>query len=1036
MGGRTWLQYDWSGLQTVVVDRLVVDARVAYREGTKGYSLRCETSVDGQTWTPMGVVAADTLPGKVLRYKLHSDPNKQTGEDLLPVRRMSVEIPLQQRVSTQHLRVTFDMDGAAYWMVYDVHFFDGVREFWPLSSEQFCSMWMSDGGGPQWLYVDLGTESQIDSIVPRWHEEPRRWHTEVEENGRRVRLVMEEPGESGCYALRELEVFGTALSPHPETSSSWHLQRASEVHASGEEIASESFDADGWIEATVPGTVLTSYINIGAVPDPNYADNVDQISESFFRSNFWYRKVIPIKPDEMKTDSRTLLCFDGINWKANVYMNGQRLGRIEGAFQRAQFDVTSLLHDGDNYVAVEILCNEHFGAVKEKSADDTQFNGGLLGADNPTFHASIGWDWITTVRGREAGIWNEVYLKQVHGGIELIDPYVQTTIENGKVSVTPSVFVKNHHDVPVTTRLKGWIGDTTFEKQLSLPAHSEQEVGFSPNDFPQLCRTDFRLWWPNGYGEPYLYEAGYKLTTDFPVSERGAGGDSLSYRAGLRQLHYVDADDSLRIYINGRRFVALGGNWGFPEHNLQYSKADYDAAVAYHRDMHCTMIRNWVGQTGHRAFYDACDSLGIMVWQDFWLANPTDGPDPTDEPMFLSNARDYVRRIRRHASIGLYCGRNEGFPPKTIDRALRHYVDSLSPGLCYISSSADGGVTGHGPYSAQPARVYFERQTGKLHTERGMPAVMNIESLRRTFEPDSLWPQSVQWGQHDYTLKDAQRASEFNALVEQAFGPSDDAEQFARRAQLINYNGYRAMFESGSRTRSGLLIWMSHPCWPTMVWQTYDYYKDPTAAYFGVKKACEPLHIQWNALTDSVEVVNLFAGQRFGLKATATLYDAVTARVLWQQAATLYSRDDSTIPLFPVKTATNCGLLRLQLDDDAGRLLSLNDYLVNDMRPLTTLTAPQLYQQTVVDGDTLTVTLRNDGPAVIPFIRLNLKDRDDRQVLPALYSDNYITLLPEECRIVTIVAPHLCASGGPVVEMETFSGSVDYEEQSKFHKEP
>ncbi len=1063
MGDTTWIEYSYGTTEVLWfagARKVKIDGRVAYDDtkATKGYRLAWQVSDDGQTWITVGEVHGDGLPGKALQYKLHSDPNKQEDSSMLPARVLDCEItshlsPLTSKFSL--FRLLLEMEGAAYWDLHDMHFYDEAgQELWMQSSQQFCSMWMSEGGGKQWLKVDLGRPCHIDSVVPHWYQEPLRWHTEVEDEGRTVCIVMEEPNESGYYAMRELETWGTAsarptLDPQPSTTFTWQLQRASEVYATGEEISSAYFTTDDWIPATVPGTVLTSYINIGAVPNPNYADWVDQISESFFRSNFWYRgiKTIYSHPSQGgaggESNESVILCFDGINWKANVFFNGVKLGRIEGAFQRGQFDVTRLLRDGENYVAVEVICNEHFGSPKEKNENTTQFNGGILGADNPTFHASIGWDWITTVRGREVGIWNNVYLRRVPGGVALSDPYVETCLiskdKEGKrkkansthVSLRPAVFVKNISSNSFSGTLKGWIGNVTFQKHITLPANAEQEVTFSPQDFPQLTSPHFRLWWPNGYGQPYMYQAGYCLESD----EQKANSEKLVYKAGLRQLTYEHINDSLLIYINGRRFVPLGGNWGFSEHNLQYKQRDYEAAVAYHKDMNCTMIRNWVGQTGHHEFYNVCDSLGILLWQDFWLANPADGPDPYDESMFLNNAEDYVRRIRQHAAIGLYCGRNEGYPPPNIDRKLRQFVSQLSPGIGYISSSADDGVTGHGPYCAQPPKVYFERQSGKIHTERGMPAVMNIESMQRTLSPDALWPQSVQWGQHDYTMLGAQRAQEFNSMVAKAMGKVNNAQpnsqfspltsqlnSFTRWAQLINYNGYRAMFESGSKTRSGLLIWMSHPCWPTMVWQTYDYYFDTTAAYFGVKKACEPLHIQLNALTDSIEVVNLFAGDHRGLTATATLYDVPSASKLWAKTAKINSHDDSTVGVHALNKAcehegfeecasgdSSAKLLRLELNDKRG-LVSLNDYYLEDsggtLADIAALPPPQLSQRTVVtptaNGYRAEVTLSNTGKTIAPFLRLNLKNADGMQILPAVYSDNYFNLLPGERRTVTI----------------------------------
>ena len=171
---------------------------------------------------------------------------------------------------------------------------------------------------------------------------------------------------------------------------------------------------------------------------------------------------------------------------------------------------------------------------------------------------------------------------------------------------------------------------------------------------------------------------------------------------------YSEDGGALKIWINGRRFIARGGNWGFGESMLRYRAREYDAAVRYHREMNFTMIRNWVGQIGDDAFYEACDRHGVMVWQDFWLANPWDGPEPNDDELFLGNVKDSVLRIRNHASIGLYCGRNEGFPPPPLETGHpQEFSAELHPGLHYIPSSADKVVSGHGPYQAMPPSFYF-----------------------------------------------------------------------------------------------------------------------------------------------------------------------------------------------------------------------------------------------------------------------------------------------------------------------------------------
>ena len=469
MGSSSWLQFDYTGALSVAATKLKLQGMVIYDDkvATKGYTIQCQVSSDGKEWQTVGELKGDKLPGTLLHYKLHSDPNKQEEQNYLPARVLNEVIRFLAPIATKHLRLVVDMEGAAHWDIHELQFKDvDDNDVELMPSRQFSSMWMSDGGGEQWLYTDLGKQQPIDRVLLDWYQAPRKscmqvsddaktWQTVDQWNqvsARYVRILMQEPGEAGYYALREMQVLSRekqVVTPHAVAGNqngryelsggNWRLQRASEVTARGEEIASADFDSREWICATVPGTVLASYINIGAVPNPNYADDIDQISESYFRSNFWYRDEFEVQTIE---DGQQWLNFDGINWKANVFLNGQCLGRIEGAFMRGKFNVTGILQKGRNYLAVEIICNEHFAAIKEKDENTTQFNGGILGADNPTFHATVGWDWITTTRGREAGIWNEVYLTTT-GMVTVSDPYVQTTLSADKKTITPSIFVYN-----------------------------------------------------------------------------------------------------------------------------------------------------------------------------------------------------------------------------------------------------------------------------------------------------------------------------------------------------------------------------------------------------------------------------------------------------------------------------------------------------------------------------------------------------------------------------------------------------------------
>lgn len=1014
LGENTFIQFDWQGMQ-VALSKLNLLAEVAYEpeKATGGYAIRVMGSADGRHWSLIGRQAATALPGKATKQMVSSDPNKREAKVRLPLRIVQTEITLDKPGRYQHVRLEFEMKGCAYWRIYE------LNEDW-MPSTHFVSAFAvrEQKDSPSWLYVDLGTDVAIDHVRLHWIHKPqagsiqfsddaRAWRDVATLSGgdrsggdvkcqgrtRYVRLLMSKADKSGLFVLSELEVWGRGglVARQADTGdiSHWELRR----------------DGDSqWIPATVPGTVLTSYMNIGAVPDNRYANNMRQISESFFMSDFWYRA--HVQAPSTQAGQHTYLNFDGINWKAEVYLNRQQVGRIDGAFTRGRFDVTRLLHPGDNLLEVKVVRNTHFGAVKEKNRESTDLNGGVLGADNPTFHASIGWDWITSVPGREVGIWNRVYLSS-DAGLGVSDPMVTTVLNHPDTlaTMTPSVIVRNADNFARQALVTGWIGDIRFSKTVSLQPLAEQEVSFTPAEFPQLKDQPMRLWWPNGYGTPYLYEAGFEV--------RDAAGRQpsamLGYKAGIREMSYRDLDTETKIYVNGKRITPLGGNWGFSEINLNYRAREYDIAVGYHRQMNYNMIRNWVGQIGEEAFYDACDKHGIMVWQDFWLANPWDGPDPYDEPLFLSNSKDLIRKLRRHASMAIYVGRNEGFPPASLDAALRRQIKDLHPQLGYIPSSADAGVSGHGAYRLMPLEYYFTNQSHKLHSERGVPCVPTIESLRRMLEPDSLWPVGLAWAQHDFTMGGAQGGQSFMDTLRKRFGQPADAREFASWAQWINYDGYRAMYESAQQYRMGLLIWMSHACWPSMVWQTYDYYFEPTAAYFAVKKACEPLHVQFNPVTKAVQVVNLGTGRHESLRLTARTL-SLEGREIRRWTATVSIDEDTTlVPLTLEMPADEMCFVSLRLEE-GDRTLSENTYVhsreADDWQALRHLPKARVEVKTAfsptADGRRAQVVLKNTSSTPALMMRLNLKGSDGRQILPVVYSDNYFHLMPGESKTVSV----------------------------------
>ncbi|MDR0844059.1 MAG: discoidin domain-containing protein [Tannerella sp.] len=992
---------------------------------------------------------------------------------MMTARTFNHEIVLKEKTAYSHYKIVFKMPGAQEWTFTDWDFYRDNELLAMLPSYHFNSVWQSATAGEEWLYVDLGAPASFDKINLYWINkavegviqtsgDAKTWENiaglpggadkndviELEKTvkAQYVRLLLTAAENNQPYMLSELQVFGKGglvARPHagPEESDNhqylsggnWKLQRASQVNAGGEEVSKPGFATENWIPATVPGTVLASYMNIGAVPDPNYADNQTQISESFFLSDFWYRNEFTVSnPNEY-----VFLHFDGINWKANVFLNGQKAGDIEGGFMRGTFDVSKIVQKGKNVIAVQIVKNAHPGAIKEQTAWSTDQNGGIPGADNPTFHATIGWDWIPTIRGRDIGIWNDVFLTY-NGAVTIEDPFVRTELplpDTTSADVFVELTLKNHSAETVSGTLKGAYGEAGFEQAVTLAAHEEKSVKLDSRTNPALHLENPKLWWPKGYGEPNLYDVAFSFDID------GKSSDKTAFQSGVRQMTFDEntyqpsggmsfgffgtgEPRRLSLYVNGRRFVGFGGNWGFGESNLNYRGREYDIAVAYHADMNFTMIRNWVGQIGDEEFYQACDRHGVMVWQDFWLANPVDGPDPYYPGMFNDNAKDYIKRIRNHPSIGLYVGRNEGDPPAVIDDYLRETIPQAHPGIHYISNSAMGVVSGGGPYRALPPRDYFNSYGhDKFHSERGMPNVMTYESMLLAFGKEHIEPVNTRetpnsiYGLHDYTLggasgASAQAANSFNEIIEKAFGKPQNAKQFAEWAQWINYNGYRAIFEGRSEHRRGMLLWMSHPAWPSMVWQTYDYYFDPTGAYFGCKKASEPIHIQWNPIRDDVEVVNYHAFDRSGLTAQAQLINQ-DGTVQWEKEARLNIREDETVACFPLEfpeSLSNTHFIKLVLSEN-GLVLSENFYWRGkedgNYQSLLEVPAVKLNTNTVVkQSDSewqLTTTLKNETDTPALMVRLKVVgNKTEERILPVFYSDNYIFLMPGEEKVVTM----------------------------------
>jgi Exo-beta-D-glucosaminidase Ig-fold domain/Glycosyl hydrolases family 2/F5/8 type C domain/Glycosyl hydrolases family 2, sugar binding domain len=1041
------------------IDRIGLFLVVPDQEKPATLAFTVFVSDDGHTWKQAGT----SHGGQLLPPENYPPDMAHNSLILAP------SVPLDRPYRSRHYRIEFgytDPNRLPYISskLGQVEFYRAAERIQIGGPYSFTSAWKSASLDEEWVYVDLGGRFLFDRVKLHWiaraaegklqvSNDATTWrtlmslpaaaaqnddlHLAVPTRGRYVRVLMTRPSSPDGYILSEFEVYGRGgfiarprprPTPEPNTADlaggPWRLQRAGTE--TGESLSVPGFEDTHWIAATVPGTILSSYLTAGAIPDPNFGQNQLQISDSFFYSDFWYRT--EFASPSLAPGQIARLNFDGVNWKAEVFLNGEALGRIDGGFIRGRFNITAKLHAGKpNALAVRVIKNATPSSCKQKTFESTGNNGGGLGADNPTYHASVGWDWIPTIRGRNTGLWGPVHLSTT-GAVTLEDPLVTSVISANHASadVTLECIATNHTAAPVDGTIHARFGTLAFDHPITLKPNAREAVKLTPATHPQLRIANPELWWPAGYGDPHLYD----VTLSFETA--GKTSDHTAFKAGIRQMTSSEDGGALHLWINGRRFIARGGNWGFGESNLRYRAREYDAAVRYHREMNFTMIRNWVGQIGDDALYEACDRHGIVIWQDFWLANPWDGPIPDDNAMFLANTRDFIQRIRRHASVGLYCGRNEWFPPAALEKGIRALLAELHPDLAYIGSSADGPVSGHGPYRAMDPPFYFRTADTKLHSELGAPNIPTLDSVRAMMPESAMWPQALDWGLHDFTLAGAQGGITFRTMIDENYGGATNAADWISLAQFINYDTYRAMFEAQGQHRMGLLLWMSHPCWPSFVWQTYDYYLEPTAAYFGCKKASEPLHIQWNSAADTIEVVNYSAGSVDNLSAQIEILDS-TGKTLSKKTVPVQSREDtvSTIAAMSYPTGlTPVHFLRLTLEQN-GKPRSTNFYLrgieQGNFRALRAIPRARVHTQTSVEqrGATwlLTTTLENTSTSPALMLRLKaVRDTTGDRILPAIYDDNYIALMPNERRTITTELNHADTRGErPRIVLEGFN---------------
>lgn len=624
------------------------------------------------------------------------------------------------------------------------------------------------------------------------------------------------------------------------------------------------FVTGDWVKGIVPGTVFGSYVAAGLESDPNYGDNIYNVDKSKYDRNFWYRTEFKIPSDY--TSGTIWLNFEGVNRKADIYLNGNFLGKLEGFMQRGIFDITAIAsRTSANVLAILVY------VVGSPPLQD--------GA-SPTYLSSAGWDWMPYVPGKLMGITDDVYLSN-SGNVSLIDPWVRSDLPSlTTANLSISMTLKNNTSEPQSGVLTGTInpGNIQFTQIMNLNPSETRNIVLDKTTISQLTIQDPALWWPNGYGPPNLYSC------ELNYSINGTVSDTRKVNFGIRKYTYDTDGNVLHISVNGTRIFLKGGNWGMSEYMLRCRGAEYETKLRFHKEMNFNMIRNWTGSTTDEEFYDACDKYGMMVWDDFWFAFSYFWPGSTSETN--SNAIEKVKRLRNHPCIAIWCGANETDPPSDFNSILYSAVSTYDGNdRYYQKNSHAGNLTGSGPWGIASPQTYFTGYPGNggnagwgLRSEIGTAVFTTYESFKKFIPQANWWPRNDMWDRHFFGPSASGASPDsYESNLNSRYGTATGIEDFCKKAQFLNIETNKAMYEGWLdhlwNDASGILIWMSQSAYPSLVWQTYDYYYDLTGAYWGVKKACEPIHIQWNCANDSVKVVNTSSEDLTSVTAEAHIFN-------------------------------------------------------------------------------------------------------------------------------------------------------------------
>ncbi|MGE5675560.1 MAG: glycoside hydrolase family 2 protein, partial [Mycobacterium leprae] len=603
--------------------------------------------------------------------------------------------------------------------------------------------------------------------------------------------------------------------------------------------------AKGWMPATVPGSVHWDLLKVGEIPDPYFERN-SRLVEWVHQRQWVYKREFTVPATW--TGQRLFLQFDGVDYAAEFYLDGELIGQHESMFIPALFEITEKAQPGESH---------HLAVVLKDAPREWPQLGRTSTVES--IKARFGYWWDFATRLVHLGIWQDVSLFAT-GPARIADAWVRPTLTADQARAEVVVVVAL--DAPaeaVTVELF----DPEGSRIASATGTADDRFAFTV-EHPAL-------WWPNGMGSQPLYRC--QVTV--------GDSDSRSIRFGIRQFSLeqnVGASRDALPYtftVNGCSFYAKGYNWVPVDH--LYGRADltekYRQLVALMQASHVNLVRVWGGGLLERElFYDLCDRAGILVWQEFWQSSSGTDNVPNADPAYMARlkaeAEQAIPLRRNHPSLALWCGGNELTDweknPASVDdpvlAMLADVVRAVDPDRPYLPTSPSGPLFGtsdnpapellamqhdvHGPWHYRgPVDSYlpYNHSNALFHSEFGTQGALAKASLDRIMSPANQWPPNDTnplWVHHGGWWMQQHR-------VKELFGDVEGIERYLPLSQFLQTENLRYGVESNRRRWphcSGSIIWQFDEPWPNSQCTTLvDYFLRPKMAYYYVKAAYAPV---------------------------------------------------------------------------------------------------------------------------------------------------------------------------------------------------